>query len=317
MRELKKDPGNAVLVVEYREDLKIKNYSKQTIDCYFRNAVAFLIWVEKTLDKPVKEITRQDVINYNLCTKQKGASDNTVHRYMQSVKRFFDWLEQSDYILVSPCYNMIIPRIPPRIPVVLTVKEAEKLINEPNTSTRWGIRDKAMLEVMYSTGVRLMELVNLTIFDIDLQTGFLRVNQGKGRKDRFVPLTKPACYWLKEYINKVRPRFTKNKPKEQSLFVGQSGKRINKQVVLHLVKKYASLARINKRVTVHTLRHTIATHLLDNNVDIVKIQQLLGHTKLSITQRYTKVSPKEIKQAHTKHHPREKMKDEGESSNDK
>ena len=121
-----------------------------------------------------------------------------------------------------------------------------------------------------------------------------------------MPLTKPACYWLKQYINKARPRFTKNKPREQALFVGSSwGRKMNKRIIQRMVKAYAKQAGIKKIVRVHTLRHTMATHLLENEADIFKIQKLLGHTRPSTTQRYTKVHPKEIKQAHKKYHPRE------------
>ena len=307
MAELKTNLDNAALAMEFKEDLKIKNRSPMTIDTYYRNVSQFLIWMQKTLLKPVNAVAREDIIAYNLFAKQRNLSPNSVHRYMHSVKAFFKWLEEKNYILLNPFENFIIPRIPPGLPVTLTEKEAERLLSQPNTSLPLGIRDRAILELLYSTGVRLNELRNLTIFDIDTSAGFCRVIQGKGRKDRFVPLTKTACFWLKEYLTKVRSKFTKNRGQEDALFVSYAGNRLSKETALHMVRDYAKAAGILKRVTVHTLRHTLATHLLDNDADILQIQKLLGHAHATTTQRYTKVNPKKIKKEHAEHHPREQI----------
>jgi integrase/recombinase XerD len=307
--ELKTDLDSSQLVMEFKQDLKIKNRSPKTIDTYCRNVTQFLIWLRKTIDKPANAVTREDIIAYNLFTKQRNLAPNSVHRYMHSVKAFFTWLEEKNYVLLNPCDNMIIPRVPPSLPVVLTEKEIEKLLAQPNTSLPIGIRDRALLELLYATGIRLNELYNLNLFDIDTAAGFLRVTKGKGMKDRFVPLTKQACYWLKEYLTNVRSKLTKNKAQENSLFVGYCGNRLNKLIILRLVAGYAKTAGINKPVRVHTLRHTLATHLLENDADIFQIQKLLGHSHVSTTQRYTKVSPKRVKQEHSEHHPRENTTD--------
>ena len=302
------DPGTAILVVEFKEHLKIKNYSPKSIQSYFLCIIKFILWMEKTLDKRVKEITREDILSYGVYLKEQNYSYRTIERHMVSVRTFFKWLEEKLYILINPCENMIIPRAPQTILVVLTENEIKKILSQPNTSTLIGIRDKAMLEVFYSTGIRIGELYNLTIFDIDLSGGFLRVNKGKCSKDRFAPLTKAACIYLKEYISKVRPRFTKNKIKEQGLFLGAKGVRLHTVLIAKKIREYTKSAGINKKVTAHTFRHTFATHMLENEVDIFKIQRLLGHSRASTTQIYTKVNPKQIKKTHSKHHPREKEK---------
>ena len=311
MKNLKPDPGSVVLLVQFKEHLKLKNYSKATIQNYWQGIFNFLLWMEKTLDKEVKDMLRPDILSYHAYLKGKGLRENTIERYLNSVRGFFNWLETAGYILLSPCDNMVIPRTKQSLPLVLTEREIKRMIDAPNVSTLAGIRDRAIFETLYATGLRSGELIKLTIFDIDTTSGFVRVNQGKGGKDRFAPLTKAACYWLKEYITKVRPKFTKNRPREDHLFVGSAwGRKMHKNILAALIVDYAKKAGINKHVVAHTFRHSFATHLLDNDVDIFKIQQLLGHSHATTTQRYAQVSPKQIKKEHAEHHPREKEKDE-------
>lgn len=299
---------NQELLLKLKEDLKIKNYSKTSISSYEFCLNKFFNYLNKN-NKLLKELIRKDILDYQLYLKQHKYSLHTIERHMHSLKGFFKYLDKIFYILVNPCDNLILKKIPQRIPVVLTENEVKRILNQPNTSTFIGIRDRAILEVLYSTGIRIGELHNLTIFDIDLSSGFLRVNKGKFSKDRFTPLTKAACAYLKQYIEKVRPRFTKNRIKEKGLFVGQRGKTLQTVLISKLIRDHTNSARIKKRVTAHTFRHTCATHLLDNEVDIFKIQKLLGHSRASTTQIYTKVSPRQIKQAHRKHHPRERDKE--------
>ncbi len=280
-----------------------------TLTSYRHCLFCFLEYIEKK-GKRIKELTREDILDYISYLKQKGLTPNSLSVYMHRVKGFFKHLEADCYILINPTDDLVIKRVPPKNPVVLSEKEMKKLIDQPNTSTRLGIRDRAMFEVLYSTGIRLKELNNLTIFDIDTSNGFLRVNKGKFSKDRFSPLSRAACYWLNQYIKHVRPRLTKNNPRENALFVGYcSHKKLNPLIIERKVKDFAKLAGIKKRVTPHTFRHTFATHMLENGADIVKIQNLLGHRHLSVTQRYTTVTVKGVKQEHTKHHPREKEKE--------
>lgn len=318
------------LLLKFKEYLKIKSYSARTIASYEYCLKRFFAYLG---NKSLKELTRDDILDYQLYLKQsrktcperplrvpsgqapgvEGYNPRTIERHMHSVKGFYRYLEKTFYILVNPCDSLILRKIPTRIPVVLTENEVKRILNQPNTSTLIGIRDRAILESLYSTGIRIGELYNLTIFDIDLSSGFLRVNKGKYSKDRFTPLTKAACVCLKQYIEKVRPRFTKNRLKEQALFVRSKGQRLHREGIAYRIRFYARAAGIKKKVTCHTFRHTCATHLLENEVDIFKIQKLLGHAYASTTQLYTKVTPKEIKEAHSRYHPREKEEDNGKS----
>jgi integrase/recombinase XerD len=296
---------NQELLSKFKEDLQIKHYSPKSIASYeycLKRLFAYLG------NRSLKELTREDILNYQLRLKQSGYSLHTIERHLHSLKGFYKYLEKIFYILVNPCENLILRKVPHRIPVVLTEGEVKRILNQPNVSTLAGIRDKALLETLYSTGIRIGELYNLTIFDIDLSSGFLRVNKGKYSKDRFAPLTKAACTYLKQYIENVRPKFTKNQIKEQALFVGARGKRLHTLIIANLIRNYAKAVGIKKRVTCHTFRHTCATHLLENDVDIFKIQKLLGHSRASTTQMYTRVTPRQIKQAHREHHPREREK---------
>lgn len=314
MEKPKTDPGTAILIMQFKEHLKMKNYSKPSGQSYFLCVMKFILWLENELKKGIKEITGADILRYSAYLKQKDYQSNTVECYLTKVRGFFQWLEQELYILINPCENLVIPKAKQPAVVVLTETEINRIINQPNVSTRRGIRDRAMLEVLYSTGIRIGELQSLTIFDIDTQSGFLRVSNGKGAKDRFAPLTRAACHWLNQYINHARPYFTKNKPgplkgvlggQENALFVGCWGKRINKLIIARLVKQYAQSAGIKQPVTTHTFRHTFASQMLNNDSDIFTVQKLLGHAGIDTTQRYTKVNPEQIKQTHQQLHPRE------------
>lgn len=301
---------NIEVWLEYKEHLKIKHYSKSSLKQQRYALEKFFNYLkDKNID--LKQVTKQDIIAYGALCNEKGYHPSTIEGMLHSIKSFFKYLEQTFCILINPADTLILPAVKHRIPIVLTQKETKRILQQPNTSTLKGIRDRSILEVFYSTGIRINELIKLSIFDIDIQSGFLRITKGKFSKDRFAPLTKSACWWLKEYIKNARPRFTKKNQREQALFVGkQRGRRINQQILEWLIRDYAKSAGIKKQVTAHTFRHSYATHMLENDVDIFTIQKLLGHSQVSTTQIYTKVNPKQIKQEHSKYHPRERDKDE-------
>jgi integrase/recombinase XerD len=240
--------------------------------------------------------------------KAKGENTlATVSIKIRALKRFFEYLESSNYILINPAEHIKEPKKENRLPrVVLTEDEAKKILDQPNLSTMAGIRDRTILEVFYGTGIRLEELVNLTIFDCDLQGGLLRVNKGKFAKDRVVPLGKHAVRFLKEYIAHVRPHHTKNNKTIRNLFVNTWGGPISRQTIQKMINACTKQAGIKKHVTPHVFRHTFATELVKNGADITAVQKMLGHSTLSITQIYTKVAGVEVKKTHREHHPREK-----------
>ena len=250
---------------------------------------------------PLSSLTRTE--------DEKKYATGTVIVKVRALKRFFEFLETANHIFINPMEYIQEPKKEKKLPrTVLSVGEVRKILDQPNLGTLTGIRDRTVLELFYSTGIRLNELCSLTIYDADLQGGMLRINQGKGQKDRVVPMGKHAVRFLREYITKVRPRCTKKNSRVRSLIVDRYGKPISKQVVGILVRKYASEAKIKKKVTAHTFRHTFATELVKNGADILAVQKMLGHVCLVTTQEYIRALGLDLKKAHTKSHPREKDK---------
>lgn len=297
----------------FREHMKVKAYSPATLKSYGEHLKVFFAYLEEIGVKDVARVTRDVLDAYRLRIAEhrdaNGASYSTatVASKVRAVKRFFEYLEATNRILVNPAEFLKEPPPGSRLPrAVLTVDEARKILDAPNLSLAIGIRDRAVLEVFYSTGVRLEELTRLTIFDCDLQGGMLRVNKGKFAKDRVVPLGRHAVRFLKEYLTKVRPRYTREQRTERCLFVNQMGKPLSKQVLEIKVRKYARAAGVRKKVTPHVFRHTFATELVRNGADITAVQKMLGHSDLSVTHLYTKVAGVDVKQTHRLSHPREK-----------
>jgi len=293
---------NQVILDQCLEDLKIKAYSLKGLKSVRHSMNKFFRYIHK----PYLSITKEDIAQYGSYLKEQNFMPRSIERYLCSLKKFYGYCFDNFLILVNPTDTLVMSRILPSLPDVLTQEEALNLLEQPDILTPLGLRDKAILETLYSTGIRLSEAVNLNVDDIDIVAGFLRVNLGKGSKDRVLPLTKSACAALKEYLTNIRPVFCKNNLSEAALFVGvHVGHRIDATFVSRLVRGYARQANIPKRVTVHLIRHSIATHLLQNGVHLTQIQKLLGHTQISITQLYTHINPKELKEAQNNYHPRE------------
>jgi len=296
----------------FMEHMKVRNYAKTTLAAYSQHIQCFFDYLKENEITDIKRVTRDILKAYQLMITEhrdngKGYTVSTISVKIRAVKRFFEYLEASSCILVNPAEYIKEPKKEYRLPrVILTEDEVRKIFDQPNLSTMWGIRDRTFLEVFYSTGIRLEELVNLTIYDCDLQGGLLRVNKGKFAKDRVVPLGRHAVKFLKEYITHVRPHHTRNNKTIRHLFVSQIGTPLSKQVVEIKVRAYAKKAGIKKKVTPHVFRHTFATQLVKNGADITAVQKMLGHSTLSITHIYTRVAGVEVKRTHKEHHPREK-----------
>ncbi len=302
----------------FKEHLKVKNYSSMSISAYSHHLQGLFDYLKDINTIDLKRVTRDILKDFQLkITNGKGYARDTISIKLRSVKRFFEYLEETNHILINPAEYIKEPKKEDRLPrVVLTEDEARKILDQPNLSTMTGIRDRTVLEVFYSTGIRLEEMVNLTIYDCDLQGGLLRVNKGKFAKDRVVPLGRHAIKFLKEYITHVRPHHTKRNRSTRipstalrtCLFVNQSGTPLSKQVIGIMVRTYARKVKIRKKVTPHTFRHTFATQLVRNGADITAVQKMLGHSDLSVTHIYTKVAGVEVKKTHSTRHPREKDK---------
>jgi integrase/recombinase XerD len=300
-----REAGNALLA-EFIAYLKALHRDPTTIAAYGREVGQFLQRLTEKNIPDARGARRADLEAYQADLMTCGRyMTNTVHVKMRSVRRFYDWLEKTGKILLNPTAGFRLPKLQDRLPRdVLTAAEVRRLLDAPDTSHRKGVRDKAMLEVFYSTGIRVGELCGLTIYDADLNNGFLRVNQGKGGKDRIVPLGHTAARYVKEYLRHVRGHLTRKKRDERALFVGQRGG-FTPSGIEGLVRRYAKAAQIEKRVTPHTLRHTCATHMLAGGADIVHVQHLLGHEDIGTTQIYARVARRDVKATHGRAHPRE------------
>ncbi|WP_320043627.1 tyrosine-type recombinase/integrase [uncultured Desulfobacter sp.] len=300
------------LLFRFREHLKVTGRSPSTVNAYAMHTSGFFDVMEI---RDVKKVTTPVIESWiaglrdSKSAKGKPYSDATIQIKIRSIKRFFEFLERTNVIFINPTEFIKEPQNKIRIKPVLTFEEMKRILDQPNLSTITGIRDRTILEVFYTTGIRLNELCSLTIYDADLQGGVLRINKGKGARDRVVPLGKHAVKFLREYISKVRPRFAQKNRTCRSLFMGSLGKPVSKAVVAFMILKNRKAAKIKKQVTAHTFRHTFATVLVKNGADIRAVQKMLGHVDIRTTQVYIRSLGLDIKKEHRKTHPREKDKE--------
>lgn len=287
-------------VEEYLNHLAVeRGLSPNTLEAYSRDINRF---VEGLGGKGVTEATPEDVINYLKTLKDKGLKTRSCTRALVSLRGLYRYLVREGYMEKAPTSFIDLPRFHKRLPQVLTVEEVERLLDAPDVTKPKGLRDKAMLELLYATGLRVSELVNLKTEDINLQIGYI-LTIGKGSKERIVPIGDAARGWIREYIERGRPRFLKD-PSIPYLFLNPSGKRLSRQSFWKILKGYAREAAIKKRITPHTLRHSFATHLLQGGADLRSVQLMLGHADISTTQIYTHIHRERLKVIHKRFHPR-------------
>lgn len=219
------------------------------------------------------------------------------------IKMLFRWMTRKNYILYNPASELEMPRYHHRLPrAFLTVKEVETVLMQPDTTHPLGLRDRAIMETLYSTGIRRMEVIALAVSDVDHERGTLMVREGKGKKDRLVPIGERALMWIEKYLNEVRPTLVRN-PHEQTLFLTHWGESITDNNVTSIMRRYIEAAQIGKKGSCHIFRHTFATLMLENGADIRHIQAMLGHADLSSTEIYTHVAIQKLKLIHTEAHP--------------
>jgi len=287
----------------------VKGYSQRTTDTRKNHLTSFIRWCdERSLNTP-QEITRPILDRYQrhlyYYRKKDGnpLSLATQAQRLEPLKAFFKWLTKENHILYNPASEMEMPRQHRRLPQhILTPDEIDSILNQTLLHGDVGVRDRAIIETLYSTGIRRSEAVNLKLYDIDLANGSLMVREGKGRKDRMVPLGKRACAWLQKYIEEIRPRFALS-PDEGILFLTEDGQAMIKNRLSDSVKRHIAAAGIDKPGACHIFRHSMATHMLENGADIRHIQLILGHSVLTTTEIYTQVSIRKLKEVHALTHP--------------
>lgn len=245
---------------------------------------------------------RAGVVSYLVWLQKQGRAAATVARRLAALRAFYQFMVRERYIDSDPTDDLESPHLERKLPRVLTVKEVERLLAQPDASTPAGVRDRAMLELLYATGIRVSELVNLRLEDVNLEMGYVRCF-GKGGRERIIPLGRMARRAVREYLTHARPRLLTS-PGERTLFLNHQGTRMTRQGFWKIVKKYARQAGIDKNITPHTLRHSFATHLLENGADLRSVQEMLGHVDISTTQIYTQVTKGRLKEVYARSHPR-------------
>jgi len=293
-----------VTITDYKQQLKSMGYAAATIDSYRKNLDLFRRYLQYLNIADLRKVTYHRICDYQQKIMAEPVAMETKALKLRAVKRLFEYLCQTHRLLINPTEGIVeTNRQNRKIGTVLTVAEVRRFFKQPNLSLRTGIRDRAMMEVLYSCGIRLDELLNLEVYHVDFKDKVLYIRKGKGKKQRVVPLGKNARKFLKEYLEKIRPWYGRKNPKERKLFLNQSGLPMTPANIYVNFCKYRDCAGIKKSASPHTFRRSCATHLLQNGADIRYIQKLLGHRHLKTTQAYTKVMPVEIKQTHNKTHP--------------
>jgi integrase/recombinase XerD len=297
------------LVQEYLTFIQVKNYSQYTINNREFYLLWFLEWAGQRglmrpteITKPILERYQRYIFYYR---KKDGEPLSTMCQYNRivAVRTWFKWLGKCNYILYNPASDLELPKLEKRLPrAVLTESEAESIINQPDVTTTFGIRDRAMLETLYSTGIRRLELIQLKVSDLDCERGTLLVRMGKGKKDRMIPIGERAILWIEKYLNEARPEIALGDD-DGILFLSKLGQGLGKNRLTSLIRDYVEAAKVGKKGACHLFRHTMATLMLENGADIRFIQAMLGHVELSTTEIYTQVSIKKLKEVHTLTHP--------------
>lgn len=279
-----------------------KGLAANTLESYSRDLRQYYGFLSEDASSSLENASQATIVAYLMYLRKQGKATATIARRLAALKAFYQFLVKENYVDKDPTGDLASPRLERKLPKILSVQEVERLLAQPDTRTIAGKRDKAMLELLYATGIRVSELTSLNVGDVDVSEGFLRCT-GKGSKERMVPVGEIALQALKVYLNEARPKLISS-PSEQAMFVNHHGRRLTRQGFWKIVKKYAAQAGIKKEITPHTLRHSFATHLLENGADIRAVQEMLGHADISTTQIYTHVTKERLKDVYAKSHPR-------------
>ena len=296
-----KASGEDLLADQFIHHLRVeRGLAKNTIESYSRDLTRFFSFLEKRNLSPM-DVSQADLMDF-ISSLAGILSIRSIARNMSSLKVLYRFLVSDDRIVTNPTRLLSAPKLPRKLPWALSRAEVDKLLSQPEASTSRGQRDKAMLELLYATGLRVSELVTLKIPNLNLEAGFVRT-VGKGSKERMVPVGAKALDAMKEYLAQGRPSLLKRRSSSY-LFPNSGGKPISRQGFWKIIKRYGLKAGIRKGLTPHSLRHSFASHLLEGGADLRSVQIMLGHADISTTQIYTHVTRERLKQIHEKYHPR-------------
>jgi len=295
---------DAELLDEFGDTLWLEDgLARNTLEGYRRDLEKFATWLQSERGAGLLDATDADIQGFlaHLVCVEKARPSST-SRTLSSLKRLYRYLLRQNRIARDPTLEVSSPKLPRNLPKSLSEEDVELLLNAPEVKTPLGLRDRTMLEVLYASGLRVSELVGLTLAQVSLNEGVVRVI-GKGSKERLIPLGEEALDWLKRYSIEARPLLLDGRMSD-ALFVTQRGEPMTRQMFWYLIKKHAQQGGLHKPLSPHTLRHAFATHLLNHGADLRVVQMLLGHSDISTTQIYTHVARERLKQLHARHHPR-------------
>ena len=278
-----------------------KGLSKNTVSSYMSDLLQLSKWLKKQ-NKDLHNCTESDLNSFLASKIDRGNSTTSVNRALSSIKGFYNWLIHNNYLSINPSELLEPPKIGRKLPVNISEEDVEKILNAPQLSLSKGVRDKTILELLYATGLRISELTNLKLNQVDLSRGIVRVI-GKGNKERIIPIGKTALTWLSNFINNYRQDFIVNQ-NNNYIFLNKKGNPLSRKSCWSIITNYSKKTIPNKKFSPHSLRHAFATHLLNNGADLRSVQMLLGHSSLSTTQIYTHVAKERLINFHNKYHPR-------------
>jgi len=294
---------NADLIDEFCDALWLEDgLARNTLEAYRRDLAQFAKWLEAQHGKKLIEGDVADIQSYLGHQFRKKTRASSAARLLSSLKRFYRYCLRQGRIKADPTLRIDTPKLPRGLPKSMTEEDVENLLAAPRAEKTLGLRDKAMLETLYASGLRVSELVALKLRQVSQDMGVVRVI-GKGSKERLVPLGEEAIAWIRQYLKEARPELLGGRAADD-LFVTARGSAMTRQMFWHLLRRYAAQAGLKKSISPHTLRHAFATHLLNHGADLRVVQLLLGHSDISTTQIYTHVARERLKQLHAKHHPR-------------
>lgn len=295
-------PASQALLDEFIDHLWLEDgLSRNTLDSYRLDLTQFAAWQEAQAGKTLGQAGQADIQQY-LAAKVPQSKPRSISRLIASLRRFYRYCLRDNKLAADPTLQIDTPKLPRSLPKSLNEEEVEALLAAPDINQPIGLRDRAMLELLYAAGLRVSELVGLKTTELGLNEGVVRVT-GKGSKTRLVPLGEVAVEWLGRYLQHGRPAILEKRLSD-SLFITARGGGMTRQAFWHLIKRYALQAGIHKPLSPHVLRHAFATHLLNHGADLRVVQMLLGHADISTTQIYTHVARERLKELHMKHHPR-------------
>ncbi|ABR48676.1 tyrosine recombinase XerD [Alkaliphilus metalliredigens QYMF] len=278
-----------------------KHLSTNTLESYKRDVKQFTSYLAGSDIHDIEETTKTTIITYLFYLQKEGRAASTISRSLASLRSFYHYLLLHKKVDIDPTFNLESPKMVKKPPNILTLEEVELLLQQPLNTTPKGIRDKAMLELLYATGIRVTELISLNLEDVNVNLGYIRCCNNT--KERVIPIGTLSLIALQKYINYYRDAFTKDN-EEKSLFLNYHGGRLTRQGFWKIIKVYTKQAAIEKSITPHTLRHSFATHLIENGADLKSVQEMLGHSDISTTQVYAQLTKHKIKDVYNKTHPR-------------